>query len=340
MKRVTLIVMSLIMSTVYSVAQEHMSFLGISIEGSIDDFANKLVTEKGFVIAEVNDYESQTFVMETKKLIGAFEEFEPCNVYVRLMTDSLTEISSVLVEIDTLAYPKETFDNLIEKYDERYGEHSTWDGIEWRFREGEIAMGVNGGKFYIAFLNREEVLIRSRKALEESKENLMKALMESSKQNQTVKEICGIPFGTSIEEARTILENKYGYPEYSSDKMVITYKHKSYAGIRFDTIHFLFESDGVHSFMNGCVFILNAETLREAKKKRDMLYEKLNEKYFMLSDKDENGNTYYVGGYAPIGDGCAFVINILKYEKELARLYNPYAARLMYGTYRYVKEEF
>ena len=340
MKRVTLVVMSLIMSAVYSVAQEHMSFLGVSIEGSIDDFANKLVTEKGFTIAEVNDYRNQNFTMETKKLIGSFEGFDNCNVYVRLMKDSLTEVSSVLVRIDTLAYKKESFDKLISRYDESLGEHSDWNGIEWHFREGEIAMGFEDGYFCIAFLNREEEMIRTRKALEVSKENLMKALMESSKQNQTVKEICGIPFGTSIEEAKTMLENKYGYPEYSSDKMVVTYKHKSYAGIRFDTIHFLFESDGVHSFMNGCVFILNAETLREAKKKRDMLYEKLNEKYYMLSDKDENGNTFYVGGYAPIGDGCAFVINILKYEKELARLYNPYAARLMYGTYKYVKEEF
>ena len=108
----------------------------------------------------------------------------------------------------------------------------------------------------------------------------------------------------------------------------------------FDTIHFLFESDGVHSYMNGCVFILSAETLREAEQKRNMLYEKLKEKYYMLSDKDSNGNTVSVGGYAPIGDGCAFIIDILKYEKKLAKISNPYAARLMYGTYRYVKEEF
>lgn len=47
MKRVFLIVLSLIMTTVISVAQEHMSFLGIPIEGSIDEFANKLVKEKG-----------------------------------------------------------------------------------------------------------------------------------------------------------------------------------------------------------------------------------------------------------------------------------------------------
>lgn len=340
MKRVFLIVLSLIMTTVISVAQEHMSFLGIPIEGSIDEFANKLVKEKGFVVAEVNDYENQRFVMETKKLIGAFEGFNPCNVYVRLMTDSLTEISSVLVEVDTLAYPKEAFDSLVSKYDEMYGEHLSWRDFEWRFNQGKVCMGVDGGNFYIAFVNREEALIQSRKALEESRENLRKLLMENARKKETVKEICGIPFGTPKDEAEKMLENKYGYSEYSGDKMVISYKHKSYAGIMFDTIYFLFESDGVHSYMNGCVFILEAETLRDAEKKRDMLYEKLKEKYFMLSEKDDNNNTYYVGGYAPIGEGCAFVIDILKHEKKLARLYTPYAARLMYGRYEYVKEEF
>lgn len=339
MKRL-LLALLLIMTTLVSVAQEHMSFLGIPIEGSLDSFTNKLVNEKGFAVATVNDYENQNFIMETKKLIGTFEGFDNCNVYVRLMTDSLAEVSSVLIEIDTLAYKKESFDNLIKNYDERYGEHSNWDGIEWQFYEGEIVMGVYKGNFYVAFINRDEMLIRSRKALEQSRENLLKVFMDATKERQTVKEICGIPFGTSIEEAEKMLENKYGYSEYNPDKLVITYKNKYYAGVLFDTIHFLFESDGVHSYMNGCTFILNVETLRDAEKKRDMLHDKLKEKYTMVSDKDDNGNTFYIGGYAPTGDGLAFIIDIVKYEKRLARLYYPYAARLMYGRYQYVKEEF
>ena len=339
MKRISILLFSL-MTSVFSLAQEHMSFLDVPIEGSIDNFANRLVQEKGFVIAENNDYENQRFVMETKKLIGSFEGFEPCNVYVRLMTDSLKEISSVLVEIDTLAYKREAFDSLIRKYDEMYGNHLSWKGFEWRFYQGEILMGVDGGNFYIAFINKEEALIRSRKALEESRERLADLLMESTRKKETVKEICGIPFGTSIEEARTMLENKYGFPEYDSDKMSIRYKHKSYAGIMFDTIYFLFESDGLRSYMNGCIFILDAETLKEAQKKQDKLREKLSEKYYLLPQKDDNKNTYYIGGYAPIGEGLAFSIDIIKYDKKLARLYVPYAVRLMYGRYHYVKEEF
>lgn len=339
MKRILLLSLSLGLTALLSLAQDHMTFADVPIKGTLDDFANKLV-EKGYVIADANDYENSKFIMETRKLVGPFEGFKDCNIYVRHMVDSLDEVSSVLVKVDTLAYPKEAFDSLVSQYDEWYGEHMAWDGIEWSFREGKVSMGIDGGFYCIAIVNREEALIRSRKALEESRENLMKALINASKQNETVKEICGIQFGTSIEEARTMLENKYGYPDYSHDKMVITYKHKSYAGIMFDTIYFLFESDGVNSYMNGCTFILNAESLKDAKKKLEMLHDKLGEKYYMMPERDENGNTYYVGGYAPIGEGLAFSIDILKYDKKIAKYSNPYATRLMYGRYHYVKEEF
>lgn len=164
-------------------------------------------------------------------------------------------------------------------------------------------------------------------------------------ESQRVKEICGIPFGTSYEEASNSLYNKYGSPEYNinNSKESITYKNKKYAGILFDTIYFLFQSDGRRSYMNGCVFIIKADDAEEAKKNRDMLYKKLSEKYRMLVYTDENDFKYYVGGFSPTGgDDAAFVIDVVKYkyEKEVARLFHPYAARLMYGLYEYIKEEF
>lgn len=168
------------------------------------------------------------------------------------------------------------------------------------------------------------------------------ALMEFL-QKQIVTEICGIPFGTSYEDAQEMLENKYGLPEYNyqHSKEIITYKHKKYAGITFDSIHFLFQSDGRSTYMNGCVFIIDADTPEQAKRSRDMLYDKLAEKYFMAEGTDDNGFKYYVGGLSPLRDGnIAFTINVLKYNKDLAKLYNPYAARLMYGTYEFITEEF
>lgn len=340
MKRIIFITLLLFMATIVSVAQERARFMGIPIQGSVEDFANKLVKEKGFVIADVNDYENVNYIMETKKLIGTFEGFDKCNVYVRLMTDSLKEVSSVLVEVDTLKYKKRFFDSIVGLYDEKYGAHSGTDEYSWVIEGGNISLGIDGGKYYVVYMNSDEVKIHINKQVEGFKQKLLDILMDSAKERQTVKEICGIPFGTSYEEANRMLENKYGYSEYNPDKTLITYKNKSYGGIMFDAIHFLFESDGINSYLNGCTFILSAETLKEAERKRDMLYKKLEDKYHMLKDVDENGNVFYVGGYAPIGEGLAFSIDILKYERKLARLYTPYAARLMYGRYHYVKEEF
>lgn len=169
--------------------------------------------------------------------------------------------------------------------------------------------------------------------------NFIREKMES----QIVTEICGVKFGTSYEVAKEMLENKYGSSEYdfTHSKQTISFKNKKYAGIIFDTIHFLFQSDGYRTYMNGCVFILDANTAEEAKEKRDLLYKRLSEKYFMVEETDKNGFKYYIGGISPLNsDDFAFVINVIKYDKELAKLYNPYAARLMYGTYDYVKEEF
>lgn len=162
-------------------------------------------------------------------------------------------------------------------------------------------------------------------------------------EEQRVTEICGIKFGTSYETAQSILENKYGEAEYdyTHSKQTLTFKNKRYAGFRFDTIHFLFQSDGYRSYMNGCVFILDAYSTEEAKEKRDKLYNRLHEKYYMQERIDKNGFKYYLGGISPVDDNeAAFVINVIKYDKDLAKQFYPYSARLMYGTYDYVKEEF
>ena len=160
---------------------------------------------------------------------------------------------------------------------------------------------------------------------------------------QKVTEICGVKFGTSYEDAKRILENKYGEAEYdyTHSKERLTFVNKTYAGISFDTIFFLFQSDGYRTYMNGCIFILEAYTAEDAKEKRERLYNRLSDKYYMDEGIDKNGFKYYIGGFSPINENdAAFVIDIVKLDKDLAKEFNPYAARLMYGRYNYVKEEF
>ena len=93
--------------------------------------------------------------------------------------------------------------------------------------------------------------------------------------------------------------------------------------------------------MNECVFILDAYTAKEAKEKRDRLYKRLSDKYYMYEEIDKNGFKYYIGGVSPVNENnAAFIIDIVKLDKDLAKKFHPYAARLNYGMYNYVKEEF
>ncbi len=158
---------------------------------------------------------------------------------------------------------------------------------------------------------------------------------------QRVTEICGVKFGTSYETAKRILENKYGDAEYDSShsKQTIVFKNKKYAGIYFDSIHFLFQSDGYKTYMNGCIFAIHVNTVEEAKKMRDFLHQRLSEKYYMEKGIDDNGFKYYFGGISPLVNTSAFTIGIVKFS-EIAKNITPYAARLYYGPYDYVKEEF
>ena len=58
----------------------------------------------------------------------------------------------------------------------------------------------------------------------------------------------------------------------------------------------------------------------------------------MKNDVDDNGNKYYYGGNSPVSFwDFGFHIDIIKYDNRSSI---PYAARLMYGRYNYVKEEF
>ena len=165
-------------------------------------------------------------------------------------------------------------------------------------------------------------------------------------ERQRVSEICNVPFGCSYAKAKEILENKYGECESESDRTKIIYKKQTYAKVQFDRIMFLFQSDGVNSYMNGCVFIQEAKSLREAEKKMNDLKIILSSKYELTSMVDDNGNAYYTGGVPP--KDCndwylpAIVIDVLKYDvPDLYKEYmNGYAARLMYGRFDYIKEEF
>lgn len=312
-------------------AQEHLRFMDVPLDGAIDDFCSRLIKEKGLV-KEIMTEGEQYMNMETKKLSGEFYGIKGCTFYFR-KHDRLDNISSVIVEDTLFTLSKADVNRLISLFDKSYGIHETDSTIysvwyTWKTISGDVELGVYKEGFRMLYTDYAEINVRKQISEE----------LEAERDRQTIKEICGIPFGSSYEKAEQVLENKYGTSSFLSDKTKIYYQNETYAGILFDNIIFLFQSDGYKSYLNGCVFILEATSLSEAKEKRDMLYRKLRLKYDMKEGVDDNGNKFYFGGHSPIPfDGIGFIIEILKYDNR-SRI--PYAARLMYGRYNYVKEEF
>lgn len=170
-------------------------------------------------------------------------------------------------------------------------------------------------------------------------------------QLQQVKTIGGVPFGITHEKAEEMLENKFGRAEYNPSSTTLTYKNVKYAGYDFDAIHFLFQSDGLKSYLNSCIFIINAKNLQDAVEKEKYVAENLLSKYQLFEDKDENGNPTHVGGISPLWDGkwntldlenCSGIhTDILIYDKEMFKIFKiPYSVRIIYGPYNYIQEEF
>lgn len=174
---------------------------------------------------------------------------------------------------------------------------------------------------------------------------------EESYSAEQVKTIGGIPFGISREKALVMLRNKFGEPEYTQQSTTISFLNIKYANKDFDAVHFLFQSDGVNSYLNACIFIIDVRKKEDVFNVQDNLYKMLSSKYQLFETVAENGFMMYGGGVSPLWDGHwysldeiymgALHIDVIQYESELAEIYgNKYAVRLIYGPYNYIKEEF
>lgn len=325
MKKLTLIIIVCLVGIV-SQAQEHLRFMGIPIEGNIDTFCEKLIKENGLKpIESVDTVNIDGDVI--RKLTGSFMGFQNCSFTIRNNEESgMVSYASAFCEGPV---GKVVIDKLIADFDNLYGKHMSCKLLlqqyGWRTINGDILLTTYGpsNRFNIDFTDYTG---------DRSEYDML-----AEYDRQTVREICGIPFGASYEDASKVLRNKYGTSSVVSDRNRIVYENKSYAGILFDRMLFLFQSDGYQSFFNGCIFVLEASSLSQAKEKRDRLYDQLSWKYDIKKDTDDSGLNYYYGGNPPISFGRAFIIDIIKYDNSPK---TPYAARLYYGPYNYVKEEF
>ena len=167
-----------------------------------------------------------------------------------------------------------------------------------------------------------------------------------------VKSIAGVEFGSSREKVEKMMTKKYGSPMFASSQNDLIFENIKYAGYDFDSVHFLFQSDGVNIYLNCCIFVIEARDYSEALDKESKLADILKTKYEDLqSGVDHNGNPMHSGGISPLWNGDinnladhvgALHTSILKYDEEKAKIAGrkPYAVRLIYGPYNYVNEEF
>ena len=115
------------------------------------------------------------------------------------------------------------------------------------------------------------------------------------KENAITK-ICGIKFGSSFADSKSILRNKFGEPVYCTND-VIMYKNKSYGGNRFDTIAFMFQSDGHKAFLSQVIFAEDAKDKEEAIRIKNNYHHKMSKRYSSVREIDEEMS---VGGLPPI----------------------------------------
>lgn len=116
--------------------------------------------------------------------------------------------------------------------------------------------------------------------------------------------VCGVQFGSSYSQAKSILDNKFngGKDSYQLDENIITYNDITFAGEKFDYVDFVFTSDGNRSYLEEIHFytcyILSDS--KYAKAQRDRLFNVFKEKYeYRWTDTDENGYKGYILGYNP-----------------------------------------
>lgn len=184
-----------------------------------------------------------------------------------------------------------------------------------------------------------------------SQEEIEEKILAYYRKDQVLS-IANVDFGTSYKEAERKLKRKFGEPSFLSSKNKLLFDNVKYGGLDFNSVFFIFQSDGNNSFLNGCVFLKDAKDYAQALEIEQEYADILSSKYTkVFSEVDEKGNPFHFCGFSPLWDGTiqggieagvAIHTNIMKYDEDLVKEINhsPYAVRLIYGPFNYVKEEF
>ena len=154
-----------------------------------------------------------------------------------------------------------------------------------------------------------------------------------------VKEIFGIPFGYPYEKVKELLKEKLGSCDKLTTKERIVYRNKSYEGIMFQEISFMFQQFRNSYLFNKVILRSDFEKKEEAVRLKKDIDRKLSWRYNIYKELDQ-GNFYFsIGGISPAlfneeMGGFAFNIEIQKYEKP-KKDSSTYAVLFRFGPYIY-----
>ena len=160
--------------------------------------------------------------------------------------------------------------------------------------------------------------------------------------------ICGINFGTSYEDALSLLDEQFGVSLQSEfeaaqkslgvkvevGEKFISYENKKYADFTWDAIYFHFQEINGISYLNGGMLVIDSNTLTDAEEKRDKIKEYMGKKYDIEDYVDEeNGLKMYVGGFDPTDPNyCGFTIQVSESSDDNKGKYTTF---LSFGPYEY-----
>lgn len=151
-------------------------------------------------------------------------------------------------------------------------------------------------------------------------------------QNNIISEVCGVKFGTSFNEAKNILNKRYGIPSrVTDDGTLIAYEGKNYDGKVFDQLYFVFEKEDNFGF-DVAVLSIACKTKNDAEKERDNIADLFKEKYNLDKRKNISGDIVYYGGTSPLNNkGYGFRIEIYK-DDDSSLTGESYNARIIFGA--------
>lgn len=151
-------------------------------------------------------------------------------------------------------------------------------------------------------------------------------------QNNIISEVCGVKFGTSFNEAKNILNKRYGIPSrVTDDGTLIAYEGKNYDGKVFDQLYFVFEKEDNFGF-DVAVLSIACRTKNDAEKERDNIADLFKEKYNLDKRKNISGDIVYYGGTSPLNNkGYGFRIEIYK-DDDSSLTGESYNARIIFGA--------